>query len=206
MQRFLVFLLPMFISVGCSADSYRVVSPVVNHATSTSHVPAPRSSVDHSPEPAAFRGTLSSHNSVRRQLGLKPLRWSNRLAGYAQQWANHLASTQNCFMQHRPRHGRFKQIHGENLFWASPKRWSDGRVEKQQISISEVIKSWADEDVDYDYRSNRCRPGAQCGHYTQIVWRETEAVGCAKVMCRDKSQLWVCNYDPPGNYIGERPY
>ncbi|MCK5917058.1 MAG: SCP-like extracellular [Cocleimonas sp.] len=157
--------------------------------------------------PTTFRGTLTSHNSVRARVGLKPLHWSNKLAKYAQQWANHQANTQNCYMKHRPHHsGPFKQIHGENLFWASPKRWSDGKVELQQISISEVIKSWADEDIDYNYNSNSCRLGAQCGHYTQIVWHETQAVGCAIAICPDKSQLWVCNYNPPGNYIGERPY
>ena len=151
--------------------------------------------------------TLASHNSVRAQLGLTPLRWSNRLAGYAQQWANHLASTQNCFMQHRPHgNGPFKQVHGENLFWASPKSWSDGRVELQPWSIAQVVKAWADEVEDYDYNRNSCRSGAQCGHYTQIVWAESRQVGCAIAVCSDQSQLWVCNYDPPGNYIGERPY
>lgn len=151
--------------------------------------------------------TLLSHNTVRRQSGLTLLRWSTSLASYAQQWATHQASTQNCYMQHRPyQQGAFKQIYGENLFWASPKRWSDGKLELQAISIAEVIKAWADEVVDYDYASNTCRSGAQCGHYTQMIWKNTQSVGCAVAICADKSQLWVCNYNPPGNYIGERPY
>ncbi|MCK5813992.1 MAG: pathogenesis-related family 1 protein [Cocleimonas sp.] len=157
--------------------------------------------------PTDFKGTLTSHNAVRATLGLNPLRWSNTLATYAKQWARHQARTQNCFMQHRPHDaGRFKQIYGENLFWASPKRWSDGRVELQHIRIGDVVKAWANEVADYDYQSNSCRAGEQCGHYTQIVWRESQAVGCAKVVCGDQSQLWVCNYNPPGNYIGEKPY
>ncbi len=157
--------------------------------------------------PVAFQGVLTAHNNVRTPLGLRALTWSNKLARYAQQWAIHQAKTQNCFMQHRPHHtGAFKQIYGENLFWASAKHWSDGKIELQNISIKEVVKAWADEVTDYDYQNNRCRAGEQCGHYTQIVWRESQAVGCAKVVCADKSQLWVCNYDPPGNYIGERPY
>ena len=44
-----------------------------------------------------------------------------------------------------------------------------------------------------------------CGHYTQIVWETTQKVGCAKIQC-DGFDLWVCNYDPPGNWVGEKPY
>lgn len=37
---------------------------------------------------------LSAHNSYRSQVGAPPLRWSNALAAHAQEWANHLSSTQ----------------------------------------------------------------------------------------------------------------
>ena len=52
----------------------------------------------------------------------------NALANYAQQWVDHLAKTQNCEMIHRPNEngGQFQQIHGENLFWASPEVISAG--------------------------------------------------------------------------------
>lgn len=194
--NYLALLLPLLLMLACSSNH-------IKKSENTQITPLP----NENREPIAFRGTLSSHNIVRTQLKLKPLYWSNRLARYAQQWANHQALTQHCGMQHRPHHNSpFKQIYGENLFWASPKRWSDGKTELQTISINEVITSWADEVVDYHYQSNQCRNGAQCGHYTQIVWRETQAVGCAKAICPDKSQLWVCNYHPAGNYIGEQPY
>jgi pathogenesis-related protein 1 len=45
-----------------------------------------------------------------------------------------------------------------------------------------------------------------CGHYTQLVWADTEAVGCA--VARNPTQtyeVWVCNYTPGGNFAGERP-
>ena len=154
-----------------------------------------------------FAGTLVAHNSVRAAHGLNPLRWSDSLAAYAQEWADHLAKTNRCFMRHRPQTaGRFKQQYGENLWWASPRVWSDGIKEVQNITIGRVVKDWADEKPFYNYQKNTCKAGEQCGHYTQIVWRETTEVGCAYQQCSDKSQLWVCNYNPPGNYIGERPY
>lgn len=149
-----------------------------------------------------FAGTLVAHNKVRAAHGLSNLRWSDSLASFAQEWANHLASTSNCRMRHRPR----GSPHGENLWWASPRRWSNGLRELQEIDIHRVVKDWADEKQYYNYNRNTCQSGQQCGHYTQIVWKETTEVGCAYQQCGDLSQLWVCNYNPPGNYIGERPY
>ena len=40
---------------------------------------------------------------------------------------------------------------------------------------------------------------------TQFVWCKTHAVGCA-VATDPRREVWVCNYDPPGNVIGYRPY
>ena len=153
-----------------------------------------------------FAGTLDAHNSVRAAHNLPPLTWSPQLANYAQQWANQSAKVRNCGMQHRPQQGTFQQKHGENLWWASPRTWSNGLRELQPVTIKRVVKDWADEKPFYDYATNTCKAGEQCGHYTQIVWRETKEVGCAYQQCADKSQLWVCNYSPAGNYIGERPY
>jgi hypothetical protein len=42
-------------------------------------------------------------------------------------------------------------------------------------------------------------------HYTQMIWRDTTALGCGEAIC-DKTLIVACNYDPPGNYIGRRPY
>ena len=188
MYKFLVFYPVFFLITACSLSSTTHQKPIFV-------------------EPTDLQNALLGHNIVRENLGLNPFHWSDKMVRYAQEWANHQATTKNCKMQHRPHHeGKFKQVYGENLFWASPKRWSDGKVERQRITILEVIKAWTDEVVDYDYQHNSCTAGEQCGHYTQIVWRETRAVGCAIALCPDQSQLWVCNYDPPGNYIGERPY
>ena len=35
-----------------------------------------------------FAGTLNAHNRVRTKHGLQPLRWSDKLAAYSQQWAD----------------------------------------------------------------------------------------------------------------------
>jgi pathogenesis-related protein 1 len=145
---------------------------------------------------------VSAHNQVRGKHGLSGLQWSGELANYAQEWANHLKNTNRCNMRHRPPSSK----HGENLFWASPMEWSDGKNELQAISSRRVVEDWASEEKFYNYQRNSCQRGQMCGHYTQIVWRDTKKVGCAVAVCSDKSQIWVCNYSPAGNYVGIKPY
>ncbi|UZQ55057.1 CAP domain-containing protein [Trichothermofontia sichuanensis B231] len=129
---------------------------------------------------------LAAHNQWRSRVGVPPLRWSPQLTSYAQEWANYLASTGQ--FNHRP-----QQQYGENLFWGSGRRWSP----------TEVVNDWGSEVRDYDYASNRCR--SVCGHYTQVVWSRTTEVGCA-VGRSGNQEVWVGNYHPPGNFIGQRPY
>jgi len=132
------------------------------------------------------REMVYAHNEIRAQVGVPPLTWSDRLEEIAQDWANTLLSRRE--FSHRP-NGKL----GENLF----------AITGARSSSAEVIRAWADEARNYDYRSNRCRD--VCGHYTQIVWRDTQKVGCA--VARDnRREIWVCNYDPPGNWVGHRPY
>ena len=159
-------------------------------------------------EPDTFKGMTHLHNSVRAAHSQLPLRWSDHLANYASQWVNYLARTKNCAMIHRPNTGNspFRQIYGENLFWASPEVFSDGEVLLQDIDVKKVFQAWAEEESFYNYQTNTCQPGKDCGHFTQIVWHETQKVGCAMAICPDLSQIWACNYSPRGNYIGEWPY
>ena len=149
-----------------------------------------------------FTGVLDAHNKVRAKHRIPPLKWSNKLAQYSQQWANQMAKTKHCSMYHRKGNPPF----GENLYRSTAIIWTDGRTEISPVTIKKVVKAWTDEERWYDYKRNRCQRGKQCGHYTQAVWKSTTEVGCAMNVCADKSQTWVCSYNPPGNYTGVRPY
>ena len=149
-----------------------------------------------------FSGVLQSHNKTRAKHHLPPLKWSNKLANYSQQWADNLGAGSRCIMKHRSG----MPPYGENLYWSSAIVWSNGKRKTNPVTIRDVVKAWTDEEKWYDYNSNRCQPGQRCGHYTQVVWRNTSEVGCAVKVCNDKSQTWVCSYNPPGNYKGVRPY
>ncbi|MDE2007744.1 MAG: hypothetical protein KGI51_14335 [Rhodospirillales bacterium] len=137
------------------------------------------------PIDAAF---LLLQNSVRAHVGAQPLVWSDRLADAAQQWANHLVTT-GAFRHH------VGGGYGENLY----------EIIGGKATPHDVVAAWADERRAYDLQTNSCSAGVDCGHYTQIVWATTHAVGCA--LAADPSrQIWVCEYYPAGNIIGYRPY
>ena len=132
------------------------------------------------------RDMLAAHRAVRAREGVAPLVWSDRLAARAQDWADTLLARRQFI--HRP-----NSPYGENLF----------EITGAAASAAEVVNDWASESRNYDYRSNRCY--GVCGHYTQIVWGDTKEVGCG-VARGGGREVWVCNYDPPGNWAGQRPY
>src|SRR5207302_7808571 len=43
------------------------------------------------------------------------------------------------------------------------------------------------------------------GHYTQMVWEGTKHIGAGKAKSRDGRFYVCCNYDPPGNVLGQVP-
>ncbi len=129
------------------------------------------------------------HNKVRADVGVGPLRWSPALAGYAQEWADRLAQT-TCKMTHRTEHR-----YGENLFQGTAGYY--GAVD--------AAKAWESEKKDWRGGVLTEANWHPAGHYIQMVWRDTAAVGCGQAVC-DKMLIVACNYDPPGNVIGRRPY
>ena len=131
------------------------------------------------------RDMLAAHNAVRARVKVPALSWSDHLAAVAQQWADTLIARREF------KHSR--SSYGENLY----------EIEGGISSPPDVVADWAAEAGDYDYRSNSCR--GTCGHYTQLVWRDTRQVGCA-VARAARREVWACEYDPPGNVVGRRPY
>jgi hypothetical protein len=131
---------------------------------------------------------LASHNAARKKVGTPPLVWSDALAKVAQQWADTLLK--NGKFEHRP-----NPQHGENLF----------EIRGGNAAPTEVVSDWVAEQKDYDSAANKCKSGAVCGHFTQVVSRSSTQVGCARAG-NARREVWVCNYNPPGNWVGERPF
>lgn len=137
-------------------------------------------------------GMTAAHDKIRARVKVGPMEWSEEMAAYAQRWADKLKQ-RGCDLQHRPRSGADAQKYGENIFSATG----------QTADAAMVVETWAAELADYDAKKNRCK--GVCGHYTQIVWRKSQRLGCGMASCGD-TEVWVCNYDPPGNFLGQRPY
>jgi hypothetical protein len=131
---------------------------------------------------------LNAHNTWRKRHRVPALKWSPKLAAYAQQWAEGLVRTGG--FRHRP-----DSPYGENLATASG----------QHLTPDRAVAMWGNEVRHYDHRTNSCVPGEMCGHFTQLVWKGTKEVGCA-MSRNDEREVWVCNYDPPGNIAGHRPF
>lgn len=134
---------------------------------------------------SAISALLLTHNKYRSAVGVADLAWSDDLARSAQHWANALAS--NCDFDHSD------SPYGENIW-----KGTSGA-----FTATNVVNSWGSEIENYNYTDNACE--GVCGHYTQIVWGSTTAIGCAMSSC-DGVDIWVCQYNPPGNFTGQKPY
>ncbi|XP_057428425.1 pathogenesis-related protein 1-like [Lotus japonicus] len=133
---------------------------------------------------------LNAHNAARSAVNVPNLVWDDTVAAFAQNYANQRKG--DCKLVHSGGGGRY----GENLAWGKP-----------DLSGTGAVKLWVDEKANYDYNSNSCASGKQCGHYTQVVWKNSMRLGCAKVKCDNGGGTFItCNYDPPGNYVGQKPY
>ena len=137
---------------------------------------------------------LAAHNAERANLGLQPLGWNPALAQSAQRWADYLAATGR--FEHAPEN-RFAP-EGENI-WAGTKGY---------YAPEAMVAAWVREKRFY-------RPGVfpdnsitgrveDVGHYTQVIWRVTSEVGCARAQSAVEDIL-VCRYSEAGNVYGERP-
>eukprot|EP00057_Strongylocentrotus_purpuratus_P017555 XP_011672029.1 PREDICTED: GLIPR1-like protein 1 [Strongylocentrotus purpuratus] len=119
------------------------------------------------------------------------LQWNDEIAKHAQDWAD-----QCKFAEHNPDKNRKTEQWdwvGQNIAIGS------------SFTMLSLIDSWYAEKEFYNYADATCEGNHVCGHYTQLVWAETQFIGCGWTSCTRFDYL-VCHYGPGGNYRGERPY
>lgn len=132
---------------------------------------------------------LSLHNQSRAEVGVSEITWSSAAAKYVQMWLDKLAAS-SCSLQHNP-----DRQYGENLFMGTVGFYG----------VGDAVKAWANEKQYYHGEAISSANFTQFGHYTQMVWRNSTEVGCAKSVC-GSSLIVGCNYNPAGNYQGQKPY
>jgi len=154
---------------------------------------------------------LEEANAWRAEVGAPALEWDETIAKVSQAWADHLES-QGCDMVHSTGEwqknaykeaGGPEEALGENIAWAccSDPPTQDGK---------QVVDMWASEKKSYAYGAlgDECtsHDGGTTGHYTQLVWAESQKMGCGMATCGDKGTVWVCNFFPAGNWMGQAPF
>ncbi|CAO1948859.1 unnamed protein product [Urochloa humidicola] len=132
------------------------------------------------------------HNAARAEVGVGPVSWDETVAAFAKSYA--AESANDCGAVHS-----VETDYGENIIVGGP---------GYDWSASDAVGYWVAEKQWYDHGNNSCSApeGEYCGHYTQVVWRDSTTIGCARAVCSDDSVFIICSYNPPGNYIGESPY
>jgi len=144
------------------------------------------------------------HNDFRRSTNptasnMMKMEWSDELAATAQQWAD------TCKWEHNPDRSRnspsFTYV-GENKY-----------INTGGIKFWRMVRFWYREMDDWIFKAKICS-GRICTHGTQVVWHNSNHVGCGFKYCPSFIGLrsgWegyyhVCNYGEGGNYAGENPY
>ena len=121
--------------------------------------------------------SLAAHNSYRMMHGADPLMYDEDLARDAQEWAQYLAN-KGLPLEHA------QDIdEGENLAFSSFPNFA---------TSADATDSWYNEVEFYDFEN----PGfsGATGHFTQVVWKGTEKLGCGIA-----GDFVVCRYSPSGN-------
>lgn len=140
---------------------------------------------------------LEAHNVIRRLAhnvndDSVDLEWSSELATQAKEYAEYMAES-----------GAWAHSETTNQQICDPDKTTDTPTRQpnkcgENLSLDfgnivtpmETVQRWYDECKDYpgSYTSNS-------GHYTQVVWKNAEKVGCAYATNNMGEQYGVCLYD-----------
>uniref|UniRef100_A0A915ET10 SCP domain-containing protein n=1 Tax=Echinococcus canadensis TaxID=519352 RepID=A0A915ET10_9CEST len=122
---------------------------------------------------------------LRKLHGCPPLRLSRSLAKAAQKYAKVMAK--EGFFEHSE-----CTDYGENLI---TRRGPEGVV----LTGRQAALAWYSEISFYKFgKENQ----TNCGHFTQVVWRDTQKAGFGVARTKDGTGIYVVGrYQKPGNYL-----
>ena len=129
---------------------------------------------------------LDAHNRYRKKHHVPPLTLNKDLCKIAQSYAQKLLAT-NSF-EHSKNKYKGNDM-GENLFMCT------GKVATGDMATDD----WYSEIKMYNFKKDY-QNGT--GHFTQLVWKETEEVGFG-VANKGSTYYVVANYYPAGNFLGQ---
>ncbi|KAL7804892.1 PR-1-like protein [Trichoderma aethiopicum] len=130
--------------------------------------------------PTSFTSAiLNSTNTYRKEYNASSVHWNTTLEKFA---SAYLQNDTTCKFAHSG--GPF----GENIAIGYP-------------NATAAVEAWGNEDREYNF----AKPGftEETGHFSQLVWKNTRAVGCGRKLCGERGWFVVCEYWPRGNVGGE---
>merc|ERR1712098_603954 len=163
---------------------------------------------------------VKKHNKLRQRVAsgqesngaqpgasnMRKLVWNDELAEVAQRWVDQCKGPVHDINRNMC-DGTYV---GQNVHWSSS---SESSTEDQVMaSVDEAVTSWYSEIESPGFDSSNISPFQSvpgAGHYTQIVWADTYAVGCGLVHYQEGfwfSTLIGCNYAVGGNILGGTMY
>ncbi|MFH8382506.1 CAP domain-containing protein [Kitasatospora sp. NPDC018058] len=100
--------------------------------------------------------------------------------------------------------------YGENLYWGS-RGTPDPNTPYTPSTCKAAVESWYGQAGHYDFNNPGPDQAYETGSFTQLVWKATTAVGCARVGgAREGGPAgdgfyWhdtfiACDFTPPGNF------
>jgi pathogenesis-related protein 1 len=151
----------------------------------------------HDAGPQNPQAYVDAHNAIRAAVQkpagyagpwtpIPPVAWSDEVASSAQEWADHLRDDNECKLEH------------------SDTRYGENLAGGKDVDVDAAVDMWAKEKAHYAW-SPQYEFEIVTGHYTQVVWRKTEFIGCGRASCGRRVVI-VCRYSPAGNHIGKAPY
>ncbi|KAK8169902.1 CAP domain-containing protein [Phyllosticta citrichinensis] len=133
-------------------------------------------SATQNPQDPVAKQFMAYHNVHRTFHGACSLLWDPALAKQAQAAAN------TCKFQHQ-----MTGDNGQNVAEQS----ASGNIPAGTVSM------WYEEGSKTNYQGGNM----QQGHYTQVLWKDTFALGCGVKNCGQMT-LVFCDYAPAGNMMG----
>ncbi len=146
-------------------------------------------------EPSEMAGMTEAHDYWRYRVGVPLASWDTGIATNAQSYVDTCPSGHSSSSSRQNVAG-YSYL-GENIYFHS----------SSSADPVAAVDSWASERADYDFGTPTGGTSAMVGHYTQIVWEGSTAIGCGVARCGGSwGTIVVCQYGPGGNYSGQTPY
>ena len=136
---------------------------------------------------------VSYHNVLREKHGVPPLTTDPKLEKYAEETVIDSLYIGTFKRGESYRDGEYL---GQNLYLGIGNPYT-GRY---------LTNYWYSENAYYNYYSGSSKNGDIVNHFTQMIWKTTQKIGCAYTVGRwktyDECYYICCYYSPGGNLPG----